>query len=637
MMMNRSHTTSYPRMSPIRRRKDRHLFHRDDRDVTNNNEDATIVQELHYNSNNNSTIVESTFNFDDFDTISSCNEKGEEEEDTDNLLLMNDDEDDDNSSNFMYSTMSDYGEYYDDDDVDHDAITADTTTTSVGMANPKRCTASSSSNTSNKRRKVTLNKTNKYNKKNSVAITPETTLKVVTDISFASIPPVATANADALTKNTTQTGRKLPYTSSLFLDDSYNISNGHGDENDPRVAGSNKTEENMVNLNYKPSVLVFDNKIYEYQYGGGSGEDTTTFEEEITRRPPPLSPIFGLPSIKEINNDDDDDDDDDADDTGDLLDNHLQVTTASYDEDKDDQHREYDILRNGDVYRILQSLVPLHESFTVLVLLLLHMEELASSSSSTDDGNTNCNGNTVVITNSVVQEACTIAYAMLVDAKGFGNNNNNSRKKKKQKAECCGKKLLGDIVDTLIDKVGPDVNFYCLFQHVERQQQHTHNTTAVCNSEGSITGNSTMNSILRLFFQQDDGLLEANKVVGNVATNGNDDSTSTQTTANVVAGVTSTRNDAINTTMASVAGAASHQSVVGVPTPPIATTTSSTLLPLAVAYGAMYYDHRRDTDVENEDNNNKNLLLEDFVMDTCEKLQWMTEYQQHNLWKTMMD
>ena len=633
MMMNRSHTTSYPRMSPIRRRKDRHLFHRDDRDVANNNEDATIVQELHYNSNNNNTIVESTFNFDDFDTISSCNEKGEEEGDTDNLLLMNDDEDDDNSSNLMYSTMLDYGEYYDDDDVDHDAITADTTTTSVGMANPKRCTASSSSNTSNKRRKVTLNKTNKYNK-SSVAITPETTLKVVTDISFASIPPVATVNADVLTKNTTQTGRKLPYTSSLFLDDSYNIGNGHGDENDPRVAGSNKTEENMVNLNYKPSVVVFDNKIYECQYEGGSGEDTTTFEEEITRRPPPLSPIFGLPSIKEINNDDDDDDDND--DTGDLLDNHLQVTTASYDEDKDDQHREYDILRNGDVYRILQSLVPLHESFTVLVLLLLHMEALASLSSSIDDGNTNCNGNTAVVTKSVVQEACTIAYAMLVDAKGFRSNNNNSRKKKKQKSECCDKKLLGDIVDTLIDKFGPDVNFYCLFQHVERQQQQ-HTTATACNNEGSITGNSTMNSILRLYFQQDDGLLEVNKVVGNVATNSNDDSTSTQTTANVVAGVISTRNDAINTTMASVAGAASHQSVVGVPTPPIATTTSSTLLPLAVAYGAMYYDHRRDTDVENEDNNNKNLLLEDFVMDTCEKLQWMTEYQQHNLWKTIMD
>jgi hypothetical protein len=84
-------------------------------------------------------------------------------------------------------------------------------------------------------------------------------------------------------------------------------------------------------------------------------------------------------------------------------------------------------LHDGEVYRILKPLLPLDESLTTILLLLLHMELLSSASTST------------TIDKSVVEDACEVVYRKLEPS----NNNKDTQEIK------CTPDFLADIFLTL--------------------------------------------------------------------------------------------------------------------------------------------------------------------------------------------
>ena len=252
-------------------------------------------------------------------------------------------------------------------------------------------------------------------------------------------------------------------------------------------------------------------------------------------------------------------------------------------------------LHDGEVYRTLEPLLPLDESFEPILLLLLHMELLSSTSMSTS----------TTIDKSVVKYACEVVYGKLEPLTNNNNNNNNEDIQQ----------ISGDIVEALIAALG---------------------STAVAipfqASAQTSDDQDLSRKIRQVFFQQ----LEIN--------NNNELLSAAQTTATAATALSRSSSAEVEiievgrsqllevvTATASTEGASTRNLSQDDDYDDALPTTHEnknskkfvpTLLQVAIAYGASYCP--------------QTMTLEEFVKNSLEKLQSMDTIQLENLWNDMV-
>jgi hypothetical protein len=258
-------------------------------------------------------------------------------------------------------------------------------------------------------------------------------------------------------------------------------------------------------------------------------------------------------------------------------------------------------LHDGEVYRTLEPLLPLDESFEPILLLLLHMELLSSTSMSTS----------TTIGKSVVKYACEVVYGKLEPLTNNNNNNNNNEDIQQ---------IRGDIVEALIAALG---------------------STAVAipfqASAETSDDQDLSKKIHQVFFQQ----LELND------SNNNELLSAAQTTAAAAAAAAALSRSSsaeveiievgrsqlleVVTATASTEGASTRNLSQDDDHEDALPTTHEnknskkcvqTLLQVAIAYGASYCP--------------QTMTLEEFVKNSLEKLQSMDTIQLENLWNGMV-
>ena len=282
-------------------------------------------------------------------------------------------------------------------------------------------------------------------------------------------------------------------------------------------------------------------------------------------------------------------------------------------------------LRNGEVYRILRPLLPLDESLQLIVGLLLHME-LSSKLSTARSSDSLL----------VVKDACNIVYVELKQSQS-----DTPHKKDVTKGAEWSQKLLGDIVEKLIDKLESSVDFYTFFK-----------TLALSDNRNEVLIPDTARVI---FFQPERIKVDAQNEVPAVVR--------TTSTPRILSKPKRRKRHSITATNAAAQTRSSHDDNRSTTNNIIRSKNrhlkgncevkminkDDRILQLAIAYGATYYNDNLTSSssslVTKEEQRGEErsrpkataTSLEEFVTNTCDKLERMDFTQIQNLWNNMMN